>query len=625
MENRFGFKEFVICVLLVGVIVVLYLQMRQIDHYKDDLDTMKESLSVLTSRQAEMNREMAGLSALIESGAVQASTNGGSADGPPAARLGDPFQRVKEAEDLPGFQRGGTYREAFGVSPPMLTPLLSSDVYASIMQSRVLEPLAIQDPQTLEYRPLIARSWTLHPEDLRIVFNIRRGVTFSDGVACTANDIEFAFNWIMNPKVAAPRTRAYYSRIKSVTAIDDSTLEVVFSDPYFEWFDLAAGLTPLAEHFYGKYTPEDFNKHPGLLLGTGPYRLENPEGWRPNSPLVLVRNERYWGVPGTFDRVEYKVISNEAQELTAFRNGEIDIFGATPEQYTSLLDDQAFMADSQSFDLEHLRQGYLYIAWNQQRGGKDTIFKDRRVRQAMTMLINRQGICDDIYLGYAWPATGPFHRLGQQADPAIKAWPHDIDRAMDLLKSAGCKRNDRGELLKPDGSMFEVSLIYPSGSDIYQRVVFRVKDDLAKAGINLKPDPKEWANLIKAMDTRDFDAITLGWSSGIETDIYQMFHSSQIADNADNYMSYQSAELDAAIEAARSQLDPDKRMPLWRKCHRILHEDQPYTFMFRRKSLFFIDNRIRNVKVTDVGLNFVSTWSQPWPWFVGKEAEPADR
>jgi peptide/nickel transport system substrate-binding protein len=109
--------------------------------------------------------------------------------------------------------------------------------------------------------------------------------------------------------------------------------------------------------------------------------------------------------------------------------------------------------------------------------------------------------------------------------------------------------------------------------------------------------------MIDLLDSRNFDAITLGWSSGVETDIFQMFHSTQIDGGGDNFVQFRNAELDTLIDQARAEVNEQRRMPIWHKAERILHEQQPYTFLMRRKSLMFIDRRIQNAEVTRLGLN----------------------
>jgi peptide/nickel transport system substrate-binding protein len=127
---------------------------------------------------------------------------------------------------------------------------------------------------------------------------------------------------------------------------------------------------------------------------------------------------------------------------------------------------------------------------------------------------------------------------------------------------------------------------------------------LARAGILLKPKPTEWSVMIDLFDKRNYESMTLGWSSSLETDLYQAFHSSQIEDAGNNFVNYRNPELDRLIEQARATVDEAKRMPLWQQAENLLYEDQPYTFLMRRKSLVFIDKRIHNVVKTNVGLNF---------------------
>jgi peptide/nickel transport system substrate-binding protein len=187
-----------------------------------------------------------------------------------------------------------------------------------------------------------------------------------------------------------------------------------------------------------------------------------------------------------------------------------------------------------------------------------------------------------------------------------------------LLEQAGFKdRNGDGVIEGPDGKPLRFKLSYSSQIKLYERAVFLMKDGLAKAGIAVEPDPQDWPIIQKKLTNRDYDAITLKWGGGsIEGDITQMFHSSQIKDNGDNFLSYVNPELDQAIDEAKGTVDPVKRMPLWRKCHRILHEDQPYTFMFNQQYLYFFDKRIKNVQKAKLGLNYWQYNVMPIPWYV---------
>jgi peptide/nickel transport system substrate-binding protein len=464
---------------------------------------------------------------------------------------------------------------------------------------------------------MLASSWTISADGMTITFELRRGVKFSDGEPFTADDVAFTFDLLMNPKIAAQRARSDFTDLQSVAKTGPYTVVFKFKRPFFQAFENVASLDIMPWHFYEKYDPEKFNESTGLLLGTGPYRLESPTDWAPGKPIVLVRNERYWGVANPFDRLVYKVILSESAELIEFKNRSVDVFGAQPEQYEALKADPQVSAWAGCAQFYSIRAGYQYIAWNQKRKGEPTAFADPDVRRAMTLLTNRQQICDSLFQGHARVSTGPFNPLSDQSDKTIAPWPYDVAQARALLAKAGYEdRDGSGVLTGKDGKPFKVKITYPSKSELYDRIMKLIKDDYARGGVIVELDPCDWPILTKKLTDRDFDAISLGWSSDVENDIYQMFHSSQMADNGDDFMSYRNAQLDRLIEEARATIDAGKRMDLWRRCHRIIHEDQPYTFLAVRESQVFYDQRLHNVQRARAGLNYVALWNTPMEWYV---------
>jgi peptide/nickel transport system substrate-binding protein len=124
--------------------------------------------------------------------------------------------------------------------------------------------------------------------------------------------------------------------------------------------------------------------------------------------------------------------------------------------------------------------------------------------------------------------------------------------------------------------------------------------------VKLVPFPQEWPVMLENLEKKDFDAITLGWTSGIETDLFQNFHSSQAMSKGDNFIGYKNPQLDVLIDEARRTVDDAKRMPVWQQAERVLYADQPYTFLMRRKSLLFVDKRIHHLEMTKMGLNLGS-------------------
>jgi len=142
--------------------------------------------------------------------------------------------------------------------------------------------------------------------------------------------------------------------------------------------------------------------------------------WKPepDKPIELVRNERYWGEQSGPDRLVWRVITLPAAEMAALRNGEIDVFyQPTPEQFNTIKADKDLSKANDTYAIDALTAGYFYIGWNEAKKGKPTYFADKRVRQAMTLLIDRKALVHDVMHDLASVPSGPYSRLGKQADP----------------------------------------------------------------------------------------------------------------------------------------------------------------------------------------------------------------
>ena len=616
MENRFTVKDFFFFLTLLVLLITLLVTMYMIDRQWQKMSQMEAALKEQAGDFRQLRQAYGKLAKGIASGtlAANAGESAAPASGVPAA-----FASAQKVSEMPDYAEGDWLVQAFGNSLKTITPLVSSDVYASNVQSFVQESLLTRNSETLEWEGAIAESWEVSEDGLRFKFKLRPNVTFSDGTPLTADDVAFTYNFIMDSRIKAPRERAYYEKMASVTADGPHAVEFIFKEPYFDSLTLAGGMSILAKHFYEPYLeePERFNQSKGLLFGSGPYRLADPKGWTPDKGVVeLERNPRYWGpVQPSFNRIIWKIIENETARLTSYRNGEIDTYSAQAREYKKrLLKDEQLMARSQNFEYLPPTTGYRYIGWNQKRKGKPTRFADKRVRQAMTYLSDKQRIVDEIMLGYGEPAVGPFNPQGKQHASDLKLRNLDIEKAKNLLKQAGYEdRNGDGLLEDEAGKPFRFELVYPQGSEQYTSLVLFLKDAYARAGVQLVPKATEWSVMIDLLDKKDFEAISLGWSASLEGDLYQIFHGDQSKDNGDNFINYQNPELDKLIEEARSTVDEDKRMPLWQAAERILYEDQPYTFLTRSKSLVLVDKRMKNARVTPTGLNMTD---MPIGWYV---------
>lgn len=576
MDNRFNIKDvvFVLLILMMGGLIGM--QMWQQDR---QWDVMQEILTELKE-------------------------NGG-----PTVAAARPATDFSEAE-------GDYFIDAFGTTVKNLTPYIASDIYASRISEYVMESLVTVDLNTLEHKPGIAKSWDISDDGLVYTFYMRDDVVFSDGEPMDSSDVVFTYNWVMNPQVAAPRMRSQLDKVESVEALDKYTVRFTFREPYFMSLTVVGlYLDILPEHWVSQFTEDEYNEMPGLMMGSGPYKLDvDPKEWEPaTQKITLVRNDNFWGPRPALDRIIWREILEPTAQLTAFRNRETDRFSVRPSMYRELSNDEQLRKQATLREYDYVSSGYIYVGWNQKKNGQPTAFANKLVRQAMTHLIDRDTICGQVYENLARTTSGPFHPLGWQGNPDIKPWPYDPERAKALLDEAGYKdRDNNGIRESPDGEPLSFEFIYSTGGTESKDIATRIRASMALAGVECKPVAMDWPVMQQKLDDRSFDSIMLGWGGAFESDLFQMFHSEQTQDGGDNYVSYTNPKVDELIAAARTTIDREESQKLWWKVHAQLHEDQPYTFMFNRKAIVYMDNRIKNVEITKLGLNYA------WDYYVPK-------
>lgn len=666
MDNRFNAKDIVMIVLLlaVGGLVLLSMlgqdrrqwdvlqetltqlkdQRESVDLYKRELSQMKRDQDALRSGVEKMTENVgkmtdgvrdlnAGVVAMVEVLKAQPA-QGGGIDGLGSIDQGLPeseggvtfsddksndktFERVAFLSKEPDYAEGDFFIDAFSTTVKSLTSYIAGDIYASRISEYVLDSLLTIDPYTLEYKPWVAKSWDVSDDGLTITYNMRKDVTFSDGHPMDAHDVVFTYEWVMNPKVNAPRTRSYFEKFEYVKAIDDHTVQIKYREPYFMALTVTGGyLQILPKHWVEQFSPEEYNKLPGLLMGSGPYKMAmDPRDWQPGSQKIeLVRNDNYWGPRPALDKIIWREILDPTAQVTQLRNGEIDRYTIRSSQYRNLSTDEDLRRKNNLFEYEYVSSGYSYVGWNQLKNGRATHFADQRVRQAMTLLIDRKAIASGIYDNLSAASTGPFHPLGWQADPTIEPWPYDPERAKKLLDEAGyIDRDNNGIRESPEGEPFTFEFIYGTGSKESERTAFAIKESMAQAGVAVTPNALDWPAMQQKLKDRTFDAIMLGWGGAVDSDLYQMFHSSQTEDGGNNYYYHKSDELDKAIDIARSTVDRDEGQKRWQEVHALLYEEQPYTFMHTRKSVIYLNKRFRNVQITNRGLNNAWEYYVPAP------------
>jgi ABC-type transport system substrate-binding protein len=219
-------------------------------------------------------------------------------------------------------------------------------------------------------------------------------------------------------------------------------------------------------------------------------------------------------------------------------------------------------------------------------------FKDRRVRKALGMAIDVEKIIKYVLYGQGERITGPFVKQTDYYNHSIKPLPYDPEGALKLLGEAGWRRNEKGWLEK-NGKRFQFTLITNSGNDLRKAILAIAQDAWRQIGIDVRTDLLEWSVFIQErVDKADFDAVVLGWQMGIEPDLYQIWHSSQINPYQLNFVAFKDSKADDLIIKIRQEYDHERQVTDCHSLHELIAQEQPYTFLYVGKWTAILDKRI---------------------------------
>lgn len=487
-----------------------------------------------------------------------------------------------------------------GAEPDTLNRLTATDAYEGTINGFIFDSLIERDNRTLEYKPKLAETWEVSDDKMTYTFHLRKDVKWHDGQPFTADDVIYTFNQITSDKVDAGPLRNYYKDIKNAEKLDDSTVRFTYAVPYFKALEFVGGIPVIPKHIFDD--GQDFNNHPAGRhpIGTGPFKFKE---WKTGKNIQLERNETYWDKTKfpDFRRILFQIIPDSTIVLQVLKKGDLDVANLRPIQWVRQTLGEAF---NQHFARhQYYLPGYRYIGWNQQRETAP-FFKDKKVRLALSYLVNRQAIVDKLEFGLAKLTNGPFWVFGYEYNRDLPQIPFDPAKAKQLLDEAGWIDRDGDGIREKEGFKFEFNFLIPSGSASANRLATILKKDMENAGISMQIQNMEWAAFVNRLDAKDFDAVTLGWTGSIDEDPYQIWHSSQI-EKGSNYIGFKNEEADRIMDEARTVFDKERRTQLYRRFHEIIYDEQPYTFLYTGASLLARDRRFKNVEVYKLGVDYL--------------------
>jgi peptide/nickel transport system substrate-binding protein len=501
-------------------------------------------------------------------------------------------------EEYPGDEGDWMIRNLEG-EPATLCDFLATSSWSTrwIVLGNIFEPMVEYEPDDFKYRGRLAEKFSISEDGLEIYFKLRDNIWFSDGHPVTTDDVIFTFNTIMDPNIDAAPYANYFRDVDRYEKINDKEIKFYMKKVYFLSLGFLGGITILPQHVYRYKDAREFNERRSDPVGTGPYVFEK---WDVGRQIVLRRNENYWGPKPKIKKIVFTFITNVTAELQALLAGQIDYMRPVPDQYAEKSDDEEFKKDFHCLSYwDAGNTGYFWIGWNEAR----PFFADRKVRLAMTHLVDRQAIIKHILRNpEARIPTGTFYIYGKQCDPNIKPWPYDPHKAKQLLDETGWIDHDGDGIRDKNGVPFRFKYMISADLALHEQIAKLVKDAAAGVGIEVLLDPYEWSVFTQKVQNRDFDAVSMAWGGNFEEDPYQIWHSSQRL-RGSNYVDFNNPQADALIEQARQTLDTDKRNALYHQFDRIIHEEQPYTFIYTRPEQRFLARRFHNVIIHKLGID----------------------
>jgi microcin C transport system substrate-binding protein len=491
--------------------------------------------------------------------------------------------------------KGGSYVRNFDSEPPTIHPVMFKDVYGNWVNSDYIsDALLIQDFNTWEWKPRLAERWEISKDGKTFTFHLRKNIFFHDGTPITAEDVKFSFEAIFIKAFEAADKIPYYQGIEKVEVIDPQTIRFQAKDTYFQNFIQIARLYIIPKHVYSDVAKaKDMTR---TAVGSGPYRLEKfDRGQR----IVLKRFDKWYGISdplwkseSNFETITLRFIKDAAVQVEAAKKGDLDfVWPVRPEDIVKA---EGPMFGKTVFKVETENsqpRPYGFFGWNQ----RNEIFKDRDTRLALAHLFNREEMNKKFRYGKSLLATGPTYVQSEYADPSVKAIPFDPKKAQELLAKAGWKDTDKtGVLSRMIGGKkvdFKFTLSH-AGKDA-EKYMTMYKEDLKKAGIEMEIKFMEWNSFIKLVDEGNFDGVALSWSTTIDWDPKQTWHSASAVPGGSNFIHYKRADVDKMIDTARVEVDRKKRVQLLRKVYKTIAEDAPYVFWFNnRYESYFVSDKV---------------------------------
>ncbi len=487
----------------------------------------------------------------------------------------------------------GSIGEASNLIPYLATDSASHDV------SDLLYISVLRYDKNLRIEPYAAKSYSVEEDGKLLRFQLHEGILWEDGVELTADDVEFTWKVVTDPKTASPYAEDLM-QVKEFRKTGKYSFEVRY-EKYF-----SAALTSWMSAILPKHILDGqelrntaFSRKP---VGAGPYRFKT---WIPGSSITLEASPTYFKGSAHIQEVVFRIIPDVSTMFLETRAGKLDMMQLSPQQY--LRQTQGKFWEENYNKYRYLASIYLFMGFNMLH----PFFKDVLVRRAISHAIDREGIVKGVLMGEGIASFGPYKPGTFAYHPTLKPPKYDVQLAKELLREAGFSDSNNDGILDKDGKTFAFTILTNQGNE--QRILTAtvIQSQLKDIGIQAQIRTVEWAAFIKEfVNTGQFDAVILGWTMTPDPDIFDVWHSSKAKAGGLNFTRFTHPELDKILEKGRSTPDMEKRQALYRRLQEILAQEQPYCFLFVPYALPIVQARFQGIKpeLSGIMYNFEKWW-----------------
>lgn len=509
---------------------------------------------------------------------------------------------------------GGDLVASYATDVSSLDPAGQNDLPSDQRRNVIYEGLLYLNDD-LEPEPRLATDYE-QTDETTWVFNLREGVQFHDGTEFNAEAVKANIERIVDPAVASSRANIF-EMVEEVNIVDDYTVEIVTEYPFAalpnylahdaggmvskvvidEDYQNAideAELDITLDEFYDQRTAggEEYEKTAGDVgRATGTIVEQKPVGTgymqfqsrSPGENVVVERFDDYWDEPAKLDTITFKVVAEDASRIAELESGQSHFIQGFDNGQWERIENHPEMETHPVYNLSN-----EYVGMNTQKGP----LKDKRVRQAIGHMVDKETIMEGIYYGVGRTMKGALQEeiLGYNED--LEDLDYNPERAKELLEEAGY------------GDGFDMTIMT---NDTPERVDLAIylQEELKTVGINLNIEQLEWGAYLEAVSNGEHDLFILGWPNPVgdpDQGIWPLFHSS-MQGTPGNRSFFDNAEVDDLLEQGRRELDDTKREEIYQEIDKILVEEQPAVFIRQSQSA--------NAARTEVEGLYISHFNKP--------------